>query len=210
MDSNIGFIDGEDSKILIDAGTGIYHGNLEKDLQSIGSSAEEITDIIFTHSHIDHIGGVLPFLELQSSRLYLHRSEGELINSGNMMLTLGNTFGVDLPPFKIHHLLEEGDTITFGDVNLEVYNTPGHSIGSICLHIEDLRLIFTGDTMFPGGSFGRVDFPTGSPKDLVTSLKRISEMDFETALPGHMNAIYSNAKKHAISSYKTAQSWFKT
>jgi hydroxyacylglutathione hydrolase len=210
MDSNIGFIDTGDAKILIDTGTGIYHRNLDMDLQSIGSSAEEITDIILTHSHIDHIGGVLPFLELQSPKLHLHRSEAELINSGNMMLTLGNTFGVDLPPFKIHNLLEENDIITFGDVHLRVYNTPGHSIGSICLHVEDLQLLFTGDTMFPGGSFGRVDFPTGSPKDLVLSLKRISEMDFEIALPGHMNAITSNAKYHAESSYKMAKSWFRT
>lgn len=210
MDSNIGFIDGGDSKVLVDTGTGIYHSNLDKDLQSIGSSAEEITDIVLTHSHIDHIGGVIPFLEQQSPKIYLHRSEGELINSGNMMLTLGNTFGVDFPPFKIHHLLDEGDTITFGNVSLKVYNTPGHSIGSICLHAEDLQLLFTGDTMFPGGSFGRVDFPTGSPKDLVSSLKRISEMDFEIALPGHMNSIHSKAKDHARSSYEMARSWFRT
>ncbi len=210
MDSNIGFIDGGDSKVLVDTGTGIYHNNLDKDLRALGTSADSITDIVLTHSHIDHIGGVIPFLEGNTPKIHLHRSEAELINSGNMMLTLGNTFGVDFPPFKIDNLLDEGTVITFGDVNLRIYSTPGHSIGSICLHEESLGVLFTGDTMFPGGSFGRVDFPTGSPKDLVMSLKRITELDFEIALPGHMNVVRNNAKGHAKSSYEMARGWFRS
>jgi len=209
MDSNIGFIDGGDRKVLIDAGTGIYHNNLDKDLRTLGTSADAVTDIILTHSHIDHIGGVIPFLEGNTPKIHLHRAEGELINSGDMMMTLGNTFGVDLPPFKIDNLLEEGSTITLGDVHLKVYSTPGHSIGSICLHEVNLGVLFTGDTMFPGGSFGRVDFPGGSSMDLVSSLKRISELEFLVALPGHMNAVTSNAKDHAKSSYNMARNWFR-
>ncbi|MHA1926296.1 MAG: MBL fold metallo-hydrolase [Candidatus Thorarchaeota archaeon] len=208
FDSNIIYINGGEKQILVDAGTGMYPDALNQDLEKIGSSIEAITDIVLTHSHIDHIGGVLPIIETTSPMLHLHKSEGDMINSGNMALTLSTTFGVELPQMKIDNLLEEGQNLFLGDVSFRVYSTPGHSIGSICLHLEDQGILITGDTLFPGGSFGRVDFPTGNPQQLVASLKRITELEFVIALPGHMNAITSNAKRHAESSYEMASRMF--
>ncbi len=208
MDSNITFIKSGDHEILIDAGTGLYTSNLDKDLQTQGSSIQSITDVVLTHSHIDHIGGIIPLIEAGSPKLYLHKAEAEPINQGDMSLTLGNTFGVDLPPFKIDVKLNEADVLDFDDVKLRVFHTPGHSAGSISMKIEDTGILLTGDTLFPGGSFGRVDFPTGSPEKLVDSLKRISEMQFEIGLPGHMNAMKYNARQSAISSYEMAKQWF--
>ncbi len=210
FDSNITYIKSGDHEVLIDAGTGLYAEALDKDLQTQGSSLESITDVVLTHCHIDHIGGVIPLLERGSPKLHLHKEEAEPINSGDMSHTLGDTFGADLPPFKIDGMLEEGDLIDFGDVKLRVFHTPGHSAGSIVMMVEDSGILFTGDTLFPGGSFGRVDFPMGSPEKLVESLKRISEMAFEIGLPGHMNAMKFNARKSALTSYQMAKSWFKT
>jgi len=210
FDSNISYIKSGDHEVLIDVGTGLYSASLDKDLQTQGSSLESITDIVLTHCHIDHIGGVIPLLESGSPKLYLHRAEAEPINNGDMSHTLGDTFGVDLPPFKVDVMLEEGDLIDFGDVKLKVFHTPGHSEGSIVMQVEDSGILFTGDTLFPGGSFGRVDFPSGSPEKLVESLKRISEMDFEIGLPGHMNAMKHNARRSALTSYQMAKNWFKT
>ncbi len=208
FDSNITYIKSGNHEVLVDAGTGLYTSSLNKDLQTQGSSIDVITDVVLTHSHIDHIGGVIPLLEKGSPKLYLHKAEADPINNGDMSHTLGDTFGVDLPPFKIDVVLEEGDIIDFGDVRLQVFHTPGHSAGSIVMQVEDSGILFTGDTMFPGGSFGRVDFPTGSPKKLVESLRRISEMEFEIALPGHMNAIKYNARRSALMSYQMAKNWF--
>jgi len=210
FDSNIIYIKSGDHEVLVDAGTGLYASSLDKDLQTQGSSLESITDVVLTHSHIDHIGGVIPLLERGSPKLYLHKAEAEPINSGDMSHTLGDTFGADLPPFKIDVMLEEGDLIDFGDVKLRVFHTPGHSAGSVVMRVEDTGILITGDTLFPGGSFGRVDFPTGSPEKLVESLKRISEMDFEIGLPGHMNAMKHNARRSALTSYQMAKNWFST
>jgi glyoxylase-like metal-dependent hydrolase (beta-lactamase superfamily II) len=210
FDSNISYIKSGDHEILVDTGTGLYASSLDKDLQTQGSSLESITDVVLTHCHIDHIGGVIPLLERGFPKLYLHKAEAEPINNGDMSHTLGNTFGADLPPFKIDVMLEEGDVIDFGDVKLQVFHTPGHSEGSIVMQVEGSGILFTGDTLFPGGSFGRVDFPSGSPEKLVESLKRISEMDFDIGLPGHMNAMKYNAKRSALTSYQMAKNWFKT
>jgi hydroxyacylglutathione hydrolase len=210
FDSNITYIKSGDHEVLIDAGTGLYASALDKDLQTQGSSLESITDIVLTHCHIDHIGGVIPLLERGAPKLYLHKAEAKPINNGDMSHTLGDSFGADLPPFKIDVMLDEGDLIDFGDVKLRVLHTPGHSAGSIVMQVEDSGILFTGDTLFPGGSFGRVDFPTGSPEKLVESLKRISEMDFEIGLPGHMNAMKFNARRSALTSYQMAKNWFTT
>jgi len=209
MDSNIAFIKSGDNHILVDAGTGLNHHALDKQLQSLGSSISQITDIVLTHSHIDHIGGVIPIVEEGNPKIHLHRAEAEPINNGNMSQTLANTFGVDLPPLKIGGILEEGLILEFGDIKLEVYHTPGHSLGSICLMILDTGILITGDTLFPGGSFGRTDFPTGDERALVESLRKITEMEFEVGLPGHMHAMKFNAKKSAFASYQMAKSLFR-
>jgi hydroxyacylglutathione hydrolase len=210
FDSNIGFISSGDHQVLIDTGTGLYASALEESLRAVGSSIDSVTDIVLTHCHIDHIGGVIPILKESSPRIYLHKAEAEPINRGDFTRTLASTFGAELPPFKIDEMLEEGSILNFGDVELRVFHTPGHSSGSITMEVTDERILFTGDTLFPGGSFGRVDFPDGNPSKLVASLKRISEMDFDIALPGHMNAMKFNAKQSAETSYRMAKSWFKT
>jgi hydroxyacylglutathione hydrolase len=209
FDSNITYLDCGAHKVLIDAGTGVYHGNLEKDLSHLGTSISDITDIVLTHCHIDHIGGVLSILEDGSPRIHLHRAEAERINSGDMSQTLGDTFGVDMPRLKIEGILDEGDTLDFGEIRLDVISTPGHSSGSICLNIEELGILVTGDTLFAGGSFGRVDFPDGDSKKLVVSLKRISEMEFVLAIPGHMTMIRHNTKESARRSYEMAKMMFR-
>lgn len=209
FDSNVTFISSGNRKVLVDTGTGLYISSLEESLNSLGSSIDSITDVVLTHSHIDHIGGVVPILERGNPTIHLHRAEAEPINNGNMDKTLSHTFGADLPPFKIHGILDEGSLLDFGNVKLRVFHTPGHSSGSITMEVVGQRILFTGDTLFPGGSFGRVDFPDGDARKLVASLKRISEMDFDIALPGHMNAIKHNAKQSAVTSHRIARSMFR-
>ena len=209
FDSNMTFIQSGHHHVLVDTGTGMNYHALDKDLQSLGSSLSQLTDIILTHSHIDHIGGVIPIMEMGTPKIHLHKAEAEPINRGNMSQTLSDTFGVDLPPLKIESILEEGTVLEFEDIKMKVAHTPGHSLGSICLDILDTGILITGDTLFPGGSFGRTDFPTGDERALVESLKRISEMSFEIGLPGHMQAMKFNAKKSAYASYQMAKTMFR-
>jgi len=147
-------------------------------------------------------------LENNSPRIHLHKEEANLINAGDMSGTLADTFGAQLPDMKIEGILEEGQILVFGDIMMRVLHTPGHSSGSVCLHLEEQELIVTGDTLFAGGSFGRVDFPNGSARLIVDSLKRLSQIDFEIALPGHNQSIKHNAKRSAEISYQTAKNWF--
>ncbi|TXT57606.1 MAG: putative polyketide biosynthesis zinc-dependent hydrolase PksB [Candidatus Thorarchaeota archaeon] len=209
FDSNIGLIIEDGHIVLVDSGTGMNHNQLVRDLKTLNLDVSDITDILLTHSHIDHIGGILPIMDETDVTIHLHKAEAEKINAGNTSCTLSQNFGHDFPPITIESILDEGSVLEFGDTRLKIYHTPGHSLGSVCIKVEDTPILFTGDTMFPGGSFGRVDFPGGDKRKIVESLKRISSMDFDIALPGHMNAVKSNGKKSAISSYQMAKSWFK-
>ncbi len=209
FDSNIGFLDSGDRKVLIDTGTGVYHSQLGDALSKVGTSLSSITDVLLTHSHIDHIGGVVQLLKRGSPKIHLHKEEADMINLGDMSLTLADTFGAEIPPMKVEGVLQEGDVLEMGDLKIKVLHTPGHSGGSVCFHLEEECVVFTGDTMFGEGSFGRVDFPTGDPAKLVSSLKKLSELEnFTIALPGHMGPVKGNAIRSAISSYQTAKNWF--
>jgi glyoxylase-like metal-dependent hydrolase (beta-lactamase superfamily II) len=81
--------------------------------------------------------------------------------------------------------LAEGGVIRFGEVRLDVVHTPGHTEGSVCLVAHDAGILFSGDTLFPGG-WGRVDLPGGDPDAMVASLTRLATMpDALRVLPGH-------------------------
>ena len=80
----------------------------------------------------------------------------------------------------------EGDTLTVGGLTVSVLATPGHSEGSVTLRCGDA--LFCGDTLF-AGSCGRTDFPGGSMEKMMTSLRRLGQLDGDLqVLPGHMEA----------------------
>ena len=85
----------------------------------------------------------------------------------------------------IRGALAEGGVIRFGEIRLRVLHTPGHTLGSVCLLDDDNGLLFSGDTLFPGG-WGRVDLPGGDPLAMVESLARLTGLeDRLRVLPGH-------------------------
>ena len=132
--------------------------------------------ILLTHGHYDHTGGVA---ELRAKGpdvpVYLnHRDQYE-----------GDAYLQQLfPPVPGAKDYDEGDTIQVGGLTVDVMATPGHSEGSVTLRCGDVLLC--GDTLF-AGSCGRTDFPGGSVKKIMASLKRLGSLEGNlTVYPGHM------------------------
>ncbi len=91
----------------------------------------------------------------------------------------------EIPPSVPAVDLAEGGRVRFGDIDLEVLHTPGHTEGSVCLLDRDAGLLLSGDTLF-AGSWGRTDLPGGSDEQMAASLARLSGMDDRVrVLPGH-------------------------
>jgi glyoxylase-like metal-dependent hydrolase (beta-lactamase superfamily II) len=126
-----------------------------------------ITDILLTHSHNDHINGITQILEQYDAQLHLLKKEAQF-------------WGQNLNLPTLHH---GGDIIELGDTQIKVLHTPGHTPGSACYHINDH--LITGDTMFVWGC-GRCDLSGGDPEVLHDTLHKLATMPGSTiTLPGH-------------------------
>ena len=144
--------------------------------REVSASGYALTAIFLTHGHYDHTGGVEALLkEFPDAPVYLSRKDQYPGDAYLQQL---------FPPIPGCRDYGEGDTIMVGDLAVKVLHTPGHSEGCVVLQCEDV--LFTGDTLF-AGSMGRTDFPGGSTKKIMKSLKRLAELEGNFAvLPGHM------------------------
>ncbi len=141
----------------------------------------EITTILNTHAHTDHIMGNAEMVRCTGATIVIHEAESyQLSHPPGESLALFQA--EPSPPADI--LVQDGDTIHVGEMELQVIHTPGHSPGSISLSIEDM--VFTGDTLFVG-SVGRTDLAGGSWETLETSIRhRLFTLPDDTVvLPGH-------------------------
>lgn len=132
--------------------------------------------ILLTHGHYDHTGAVAALRQQWPDvPVYLSR----LDQAGD------NPYLRELfPPIAGAVDYGEGDPIAVGTLTVEVLSTPGHSEGSVTLRCGDV--LFCGDTLF-AGSCGRTDFPGGSMKKMLASLRRLGRLEGDLAVyPGHM------------------------
>lgn len=151
---------------------------------------EQITHIILTHSHFDHIAYVRPIADFTGADIYIHSSDASgLINDRE---SLSMNFGAHAPGIKADHLLSDGDTVD----RWTIFHTPGHTIGSICLYDPETGTLISGDTVFTDGAFGRFDFPGGSQKMLEGSLQRLHEIHVNGLYPGHGIPVDSGGSHH--------------
>ncbi len=136
--------------------------DLENIEQAINRNDLKIKYIVNTHHHFDHTLGNEAIAKLTGAKIIQHEAS----------------------ELKHDLTVTDGDKITFGDSELSIIHTPGHSKDGICL-VGDGK-IFSGDTLFVGNC-GRIDLPGGSSKELYRSLfEIISNLDDNLVLyPGH-------------------------
>jgi glyoxylase-like metal-dependent hydrolase (beta-lactamase superfamily II) len=141
--------------------------------------------IIATHAHIDHVGGFEELKRATGAPVLMHAGDLPLYQNLAMQAAW---LGV-LPPgvVSVDQFLNEGDTLRIGSYVLEVLHTPGHSPGSLSLHLPgQQQKIFSGDTLFQG-SIGRTDLWGGSYEQILRSIHdRLLIFPDETPVfPGH-------------------------
>lgn len=136
-----------------------------------------ITAILLTHCHIDHIASA----HLFDAPIYM--SKIDAINIKDNRINLSNTFGIPFifPSNNIIGLDDE--VLSLNNLKIECILTPGHTSGGMCFLINDS--LFSGDTLFQVG-IGRTDFPTGNMNDLKKSLLKLKFLPKNTKIyPGH-------------------------
>jgi glyoxylase-like metal-dependent hydrolase (beta-lactamase superfamily II) len=205
FDGNIYVLKDGDNIVLIDTGTGLFVSDLYRFVESLGLRKDSIKKVILTHVHIDHSGGLPKIVKDISPKVIVYEGEAQYIESGKGSVILSTMMGVNFPPTKVDIRLKNDEMIEIGRREFKVMNTPGHTAGSICLFDEKNGVLFSGDTVFPDGAFGRVDFPTGDPDALIRSIRMLSHLDVKHLLPGHMNAVLNQGKKHIELAARSAE-----
>jgi hydroxyacylglutathione hydrolase len=175
--------------VLIDPGHSRHLGNVLSQMEGDGISPEEINLILITHAHPDHFEGVEAFLD-KPVRIAMAKDEEQYLRGSGRSLFEGTdeTF----PKFRIDFHLKEGK-LHLGSETFEIFQTPGHSPGSLCIYWPDRKVLFTGDVIFYGG-IGRTDFMEGNPESLKTSIERMSRLKTDLLLPGHGEIVSGREK----------------
>jgi len=139
----------------------------------------DVTAVIATHGHLDHIGGAAFMHErFPDAEVLVHKAEEELYYAlprqplamgiqPHQLAALGMDY--DEPP-KITRNVEHGEVLEIGNVKLEVRHCPGHTPGHVVLVAHKERTVFTGDCLF-SGTIGRTDLPGGNHGQLIESIK---------------------------------------
>ncbi len=142
--------------------------------------------LLNTHCHIDHIFGNAFVAETYKIDLYCHPKEVEWIEQAPYYGQAMYNVRIDPSPLP-KFFLDEGDTVTFGNTTLDVFFTPGHSVGSIVFYSKADAKAIVGDVIF-NRSIGRTDLPGGNYAHLENSIKtKIYTLPDNTILyAGHM------------------------
>ncbi|HJJ99579.1 MAG TPA: MBL fold metallo-hydrolase [Methanocorpusculum sp.] len=152
---------------------------------------DQIDVIVLTHGHFDHMANLRALADLCEAKVCI--GEGDLAFLADDILSLAGRFGEHAPCITAEPLAD-GDRIG----EFVVIHVPGHTRGSICLYREEDDALIAGDTLFPHGSFGRTDLPTGSYADLVASVNRLAALRIDSLWCGHDMPVPSGAMRDVL------------
>jgi len=127
--------------------------------------------IVNTHTHIDHVGANQALKDATGAKLMLHEADLPLYD--NLAVQAQWMGGMIPPPARAHvdEHVHQGDLVTAGKVQVEILHTPGHTPGSLCVHLAGERpLLLSGDTLF-AGSIGRTDLWGGDFDQEIESIR---------------------------------------
>ncbi len=192
----------EEKLTLIDTGLRGSSSKIVDFIHSLGRSVKEISLIIITHNHLDHVGGLPELRNLTTAKIAIHKaaiSEGGLTYPGVVQKLLHvpsfSTFRplVYTKPSEVDIQLDGNEILSLLG-GLKVIHTPGHTPGSISLFSPQNKLLIVGDALNnlynirPPLKLISNDLPRA-----IDSIKRIAQLDFDILCFGHGRPLTKDA-----------------
>lgn len=147
----------------------------------------QITHILLTHAHFDHVGGLKGIKDAVNVPIYIHPEAIPMLEQANASASF---FQLTIPqPPAPDKMLAAGDVLQVGQLKVNVLFTPGHAPGHVSFYLPDHRIVFDGDVLFQQG-IGRTDLPGGDhPLLMKTIREKLMVLPDDThVLSGHGNA----------------------
>ncbi|MBP8303538.1 MAG: MBL fold metallo-hydrolase [Phycisphaerae bacterium] len=162
--------------VLIDTGVAGSHEAIFQVLRDLGRQPRDIAAIVLTHSHPDHIGSAKVIQEASGCRVVAHQAERPWIEDVALQASQRPVPGFETlvaGPVRVDRVVQDGDRLDLDeDLSVTVLHTPGHSAGSISLHLHLDRVLFTGDAVAVAAGFPVYD----DVMDSVRSILRLREV----------------------------------
>ena len=206
-DCHVYLIDGGSELALVDVGAGMGVAGILENVKSDGFDPADIRHLILTHGHGDHAGGAARMRTLLGE-LAIHASGAiaESLRQGDeraISLDVAKQAGIypldyRLEPCAIDHELEEGATVEVGELQMAVFDTPGHSDGHVSLLLEESgrRMLFAGDVIFFGGKILLQNIHDCRLDALIASLRKLRQLEVTALLPGHLTLSLKDGQRH--------------
>ncbi len=187
---------------LVDTGWPGHAGAVLRYIRRLGREPQDLRYILFTHGHPDHTGSAMTLRRLTGARALAHAADTRHSPRHGLWASYVSqpfAFRRSVPLFcqvPVDAALADGDCLDVLD-GLRVYHTPGHTPGSVCLHLERRGVLFTGDTVltYSSGCSRSMGFPGYDATSYRRSLRRIAALDFDVACGGHGSPLVGKASE---------------
>lgn len=126
--------------------------------------------ILLTHAHFDHIGAVDEVRHVYNIPVYVHKNEQDWLVNPSLNRSLQFTMSEDIIVQPADYIIEKEGLLTVGSFSFQVYETPGHTPGSVSYYLSEADLVCSGDVLFQM-SIGRTDLPEGNMIQLLTAIE---------------------------------------
>jgi hydroxyacylglutathione hydrolase len=185
---NVYLIFDQSEWVLIDVGFDETVDEIIELIRQLDFPLSQCKTLIATHADVDHIQGLAKINQLLKTKITGHPLAADALASGDRIKTFAEITAQDIhlemPPVKLDALVDEGDRIRVGKLELEVWHTPGHTDSQLSFRMGDL--LFSGDNIYRDGCVGAIDAHHGSDiQAFVKSLRRIRASDVQWLLPSH-------------------------
>lgn len=203
LDCNVWLLDGGGECAIIDAG-GAAPDRLIARIENIVDDSARVKYLLLTHAHGDHAGGARALRDHFGLDVVCAREAAPWIETGDMeatslrlALAAGAPYpaGFHLQPCPVARAVTEGDTLTIGEIELQVLETPGHSHGhvSFLMNSGNGKALFSGDVVFNGGRILLQNIWDCRIGEYAATMARLHDLQIETLYPGHGPAIIHEA-----------------
>lgn len=203
-DCNVYVARGPEGLVMVDAGSGMAPGDILDNMAADGLDPSQVSHIVLTHSHWDHVRGCRALQLASGAQVLVHQAGRRVVEQGPYARR-----DVSVEPAAVTRTVAADERLSLAGLALEVLALPGHSPDSIAVRLEiaGRAVCFTGDTCLAMGLCG----PT-APEDmgaLKASVARLEALRIDALLPGHGVFVLRGGAEHvALLHRKMRERWF--